>query len=311
MKPLGVFLTFVVALTMISTQATAQLQFKLVTSVDEVVFHYADLENFIEAMRAFAGQSDTTAIIQAYYLDRASPGLQEFIRENKVKAEDYLQLMRRNPSHYGSLTGLPERLKSFEEDIREDLSRLQSLIPGLAFLPVYYVVGFYGGLHAEPSLRGLLLAYGNPGESPHSPGNTVVHETVHAQQALTVGLEEYQSIYSNKKTLLSLAIREGTARFLTELSTGQVENQQAYEYFMRHREELMMKFKREMYDSSAGDWMWAKPKNSEQPQQVGYVLGSMIVKAYYDKAIDKSLAISEILSVTDYQAFYELSGFEY
>lgn len=311
MKSLSAFLILLTALTMTPSDVSGQLMCEPVGTSTEVKFHYADLMNFIQAMKMFENANDTAAIIQSLYIDKASPGLKEFLRDNNARTTDYLELIRIKPDHYKSLIGLPDLLESYEKNVRDDLAKLQTVIPGSVFLPVYYLVGFYSGLHAEPSPYGLLLAYGDPGKSPHSPGNTVVHETIHVQQALAVGLEEYQLIYGAKRSLLALAIREGAARFLTELTTGQISDQQAHEYYVRHEKELIMKFKREMHDSSAGDWMWAKPKNPEQPQQVGYVLGSMIVKAYYDKAMDKRLAIREILSVTDYQAFYEQSGFEH
>lgn len=309
MKSWRVFLILLTVITMIASDVNGQLMCEPSDSSTEVMFSYVDIENFIQAMMMYEGESDTSAIIQMFYIDKASPGLKEFLLDNNVRAKDYLDLIRKEPNHYKSLIGLPEILKTYENDVRAGLSKLQAVIPTSVFLPIYYLVGFYSGLHAEPSPYGLLLVYGDPGDNPHSPANTVIHETVHVQQALAVGLEEYQSIYGAKRSLLALAIREGAARFLTELTTGQKSNQQAYEYYMQHEEELISKFNQEMYDSSAGDWMWAKPKNPEQPQQVGYVLGSMIVKAYYEKAKDKGAAIKDILSVSDYLAFYEQSGF--
>jgi hypothetical protein len=309
MKSLTAFLVLLAILTTTSFNVKGQLMWEPTENPAEVEFRYEDLKHFIHAMKQLEIAGDSLAVIRRLYIDKASPGLEEFIRENNVGAKNYIDLMRQKPEHYRSLIGLPELLESYEKDIRAGLSKLQSVIPGSIFLPVYYLVGFYSGLHAEPSPYGLLLAYGDPGENPHSPGNTIVHETVHVQQALTVGLEEYQSIYGAKRSLLALAIREGAARFLTELTTGEISNQQAHEYYIKHEQELIAKFKQEMNDSSAGDWMWAKPKNPEQPQQIGYVLGSKIVQAYYDNAEDKSRAIQEILSVTDYPSFWEKSRF--
>jgi hypothetical protein len=309
MKSAIAFLVISSALTMISSESRAQLMCEPTRNPAEVKFVYDDLKNFIYAMELLENSTDSVAIIREQYIDKASAGLGEFIRENDVKAVDYVDLIRKKPGHYESLQGMPEFLEAQEENIRINLSKLQSKIPGATFLPVYYLVGFYSGLHAEPSPYGLLLAFGNPGRHPKNLSNTVVHETVHVQQALTVGLEEYQSIYGPKRSLLALAIREGVARFLTELITGHNSNQEAYEYYLQHESELITRFQREMNDSSAGDWMWAKPKNPEQPQQIGYVLGSLIVRAFYEKAADKNQAIGEILSVTDYDAFLGESNF--
>jgi hypothetical protein len=39
-------------------------------------------------------------------------------------------------------------------------------------------------------------------------------------------------------------------------------------------------------------------------------MGALITKAYYENADDKEQAIRDILSVTDYPAFLERSGYE-
>ncbi len=42
---------------------------------------------------------------------------------------------------------------------------------------------------------------------------------------------------------------------------------------------------------------------------MAYVLGAFIVQAYYDQAEDKAQAVTDILGVTDYEAFLEASGY--
>lgn len=309
MKAAITCLVFVTILATVSFEARAQALSETTGNPAEVKFYYEDLKNFLQTMDKLKHSSDSVGIIQENYIDKASAGLKEFIRENGVDAEDYVKVMRKRPDHYESLIGMPEFLASHEEDVRAGLTKLQAKIPEAVFLPIYYLVGFYSGLHAEPSPYGLLLAFGSPGKEPESVVNTVVHETVHVQQAMAVGLEEYHSIYDTKRSLLAFAIREGVATFLTQLITGRKNKHEPFEYYVEHEKELIEKFKKEMNDSSAGDWMWAKPKNPEQPHQVGYVLGSMIVKAYYERTADKDQAVKDILSIVDYADFYEKSGF--
>lgn len=297
------------ALYLVASECHAQLMCEPTKDPAEVEFIYDDLEHFIIALDKLGHETDSAAVIQKTYIENASAGLREYIGEKNVTAEDYLDLIRKKPVHYLSLLGFPEFLEAHENDVRASLSKMQSIIPGSVFLPVYYLVGFYGGLSAEPSPYGLLLAFGNPDREPDALTSTVVHETVHVQQALTVGMEEYFSIFGPKKSLLAFTLREGVAVFLTDMITDQQSHREALEYYLEHEDELIARFKREMNDSSAGDWMWKKPKNPDQPPHIGYVLGSMIVKAYYDNAGDKSQAVLDILAITDYPAFYEKSGY--
>jgi hypothetical protein len=73
---------------------------------------------------------------------------------------------------------------------------------------------------------------------------------------------------------------------------------------------LWERFTPEMLGTDEGDWMWGPPKDPAQPAGVGYVMGALITKAYYENADDKEQAIRDILSVTDYTAFLERSGYE-
>ena len=138
----------------------------------------------------------------------------------------------------------------------------------------------------------------------------LVHETIHVQQALTVGMEEYMSILGGPKTsLLALALREGTAYFLTLLSTGEHTHREAYDYYIENEKELWKRFQAEMHEPSPGDWMWKKPSAPDQPYDVGYIVGARIVETFYTRAKNKVKAVHDILSITDYEGFLEKSGY--
>jgi hypothetical protein len=56
--------------------------------------------------------------------------------------------------------------------------------------------------------------------------------------------------------------------------------------------------------------MWQKPADPDQPSHIAYVIGARIVESYYRRVPEKEEAVAEILSVTDYPAFFEQSGHE-
>ena len=58
-----------------------------------------------------------------------------------------------------------------------------------------------------------------------------------------------------------------------------------------------------------GDWLWKKPADPEQPQDLGYAIGARIVEAYYQQASDKRKAAQKIMAITDYPAFLKNSGY--
>jgi hypothetical protein len=81
-------------------------------------------------------------------------------------------------------------------------------------------------------------------------------------------------------------------------------------FVLENEAALWERFTPEMLGTDDGDWMWATPQDQAQPPRVGYVMGALITQAYYEIANDKAQAIRDILSVTDYPAFLERSGYE-
>jgi hypothetical protein len=78
---------------------------------------------------------------------------------------------------------------------------------------------------------------------------------------------------------------------------------------LAHERTLWDVFRKDMLGGETGDWLWRQPADPEQPQDVGYAMGARIVETFYESADDKAAAAREILSITDYKAFLERSGY--
>ena len=64
-----------------------------------------------------------------------------------------------------------------------------------------------------------------------------------------------------------------------------------------------------MNNREFGDWLFSEPKDPDQPRDLGYILGALIVESYYENAGDKKKALEEILKITDYKAFLAKSRY--
>jgi hypothetical protein len=288
----------------------AQLLCEITNDPAEVLLSYDDLANFVRALDVMEDQVDSTAVLQAEYLDKASPGLSEYVRANDLGAGDFLAAIRERTSQFVALRDLKGQLASQEEAVRDAFRGLRDIVPNTAFIPVYYFVGIgHAGLHAEPSEYGLLIAMTELASDPSVVRLVLVHETVHVQQALTVGMEEYMQVFGPKMSLLSLALREGIAEYLTYLSTGAYAKKAAHDYLIENERALWTRFESEMNNERPGDWMFAKPSDPDQPVDLGYVMGARIAESFYAAAEDKTQAVQEILSITDYQDFLRKSGY--
>ena len=130
------------------------------------------------------------------------------------------------------------------------------------------------------------------------------------QKLWAVG-QEYFAIFSGEqRTLLATSIREGAATFMAELIVGGSKHKNlARDYYLAREAVLWSAFESEMLGLEMGDWLWKKPAEPQQPQDLGYAIGARIVEAYYEQASDKRKAVRKIMAITDYPAFLESSGY--
>jgi len=57
------------------------------------------------------------------------------------------------------------------------------------------------------------------------------------------------------------------------------------------------------------DCMWAESLDKNQPRDVGYVLGALIVENYFKQSPNIRKTVSEILEITYYNNFIEKSRY--
>ncbi len=281
------------------------------TDPAQVKFYYDDLHNFLEAFRKINEGADLKQTLKTEYLDKASPGLKNFLQDKEYGLDDFVSRFEKNKQSYATLTEAPKQLAGQEASIRMALTGMKKVLPDSAFLPIYYIVGLGSGMFAEPSEVGIRMAMTRLADPDHLSRLklTVVHETVHIQQYMAIGPEEYHRIYEDKQSLLAVSIREGVAEFLTSLITGEFSKKEVHDYIKKDEKRIWERFQAEMNNREFGDWLFAAPKDPNQPRDLGYIMGALIVESYYENASDKKKALAEILKITDYQAFLAKSRY--
>ena len=125
----------------------------------------------------------------------------------------------------------------------------------------------------------------------------VAHELIHFQQN-----------YKQDNSLLAQCILEGSADFIGELIAGDHINKATYVYGNAHEKQLWEEFLKVKDKSNYENWLYGSYDTSKA-KDLGYWMGYKITKAYYDKSVDKDLAIKEILNIKDFSAFFEASGY--
>ncbi len=303
------FTGIILGLVLLWLPVRAQLACETTNDPAAVPLVYDDLHNFLRAMETIEAGGDAESVFKDEYLAKASPAFKEYLREHDLDPIDFVEAVNEDPERYAALTRLPSQLKSQEAEVRRLFGELRRIYPETEFIPVYYLVGVQRGFFAEPSPYGLMIAISELAEDPSLVGLGLVHETVHIQQALAVGIEEYMQVFGPKMSLLSLSLREGTAYFLTTLAAGRHTLQKAHDYFIKNEKALWERFKGEKGNRDPGEWLYRKPADPNTPQDLGYIMGARIVEAYYNQAEDKGKAITEILSIVDSEEFLGKSGY--
>ena len=247
-------------------------------------FVYDDVRNFLRAFAAVQAGAAAPEVMERDYFARATPGLRAIAAEKGVSAAALGEAIRRRPSDYRSLSNLVQRLIAHEPAMRKSFARLKELHPGAVFPPTYFLVSdsTWGGGHATSG--GVVIGFGPLGfenQIDRMP-YLVAHEMAHIQQASVQGVERYQAVYEASRSLLALAIREGSADLLAQLMSGNnidKFNSQAHQYGLAHEKDLWKRFQAGMSGPATGDWMFQAPAKPDEPADLGYFIGYRIAES--------------------------------
>ncbi len=273
----------------------------------------SDIELFWKAYDKV--MKDTLSIaFKEEYIEKGSPGVLSFIPNKRiVSAEALKELVLSERKYYDNIRSSSLKSLNYEKQIRSTYYALKHLYPKAEFPPLYFIIGrTTSGATATES--GLVVGievfsdtlykttYGRPSLDLDLLPYIVAHEIIHFLQ-IDNDLDN---------SLLKKCIREGSADFISELTSGEktklMNGNDVYPYGNEHEEDLWNEFKIVMHTEEESPWLYSQTSDS-RPQNLGYWIGYKIVKAYYDKALDKRKAIDDIINIKDYQAFFKSSEY--
>ena len=316
--PRAIALTFCILF--IPTTAIAQSAPPLNRDPGAVKFVTFDIENFWRAYDLAAkeaGKAKRAAIFQAEYLDKGSPGLKDFLRLRIKSAENLVGAIDRMPRYYASIRPQTLRVRRMEGRMRAAFRKFKSIYPGAVFPDVYFLVGVTNsGGTTGPS--GLLIGtemYGRTAKGPTDELSAwlravlstvenvpaiVAHESCHYNQRYNTAPEQ--------RHLLGKALQEGACDTIGELISGRNINEYLKVYGRAHDADIWRDFEADMYKPDFSNWVYNAGAAKDRPADLGYYVGYLITRAYYDNAKDKRRAVHDILNIQDARAFYEASG---
>lgn len=286
----------------------------------------SDIESFWKAVDASDGAFREEAF-REHYFGSASRGLLDFRNLRLGGVDDFVEALNERRAYYRWMADhrdqIHDRLEEVRERVRAHFLAVQSLYPEATFPPVYFVVGeMNSGGTVSPC--GLLIGT----EMRARDGDTPVHELSDWERDHTGDMETVPALITHelihslqdnapRETLLDHAIHEGSADFVAHLATGvrsvdperdawaDAREEELWERFRRDRDAVLEPGR----DNAFRDWMYGEPSEDDWPSDLGYWTGYRITQAYFEAREDPYEAIREILSIEDFQAFLEESGY--
>ncbi|PAW92223.1 hypothetical protein CKK33_01415 [Mucilaginibacter sp. MD40] len=273
---------------------------------DHKKVYTSDIDHFWQAFDSIATTTDTLKqvdMMQRIYVDQGTPGLKAFMKARDYNAELWVKLIHRYPKFWKSIRSNTLSVKEQVPAINKSIDNFVKLYPQAKPAKMYFTVGGLrsGGTTTDDMvLIGAEIATADEHTDAselndwlknvfknQSGANLValnVHEYVHTQQKM-----------SDAELLLAQTIKEGSADFVAELAT-KIPNNSAYMVYGRaHEQELKDKFRIEMFSTSTRNWLY---NGSDNPHpDLGYFMGYVICKAYYQHQTDKKKAVKDILEL--------------
>ena len=265
---------------------------------EDAIIVMGDVDNFWAAFDAL-GSSEGNPFEQLY-IKPGSDGVKNFLDHNRIVNADTLRLtVIKRRQDYLKIRENTLAIKDIEPQCRSTYYALKYLYPSAVFPPLYFVIGrFNTGGVSIPSMQ----IIGTEMNLPENMPFLVAHELIHAQQ----------NIPYKYKILLEQCIIEGSADFIGELISGKVSSRAPYDYAVGKEKVLWEDFMKDINlgeNDDFANWLYAGERKDSRPADMGYYIGYVITKSYYEKAIDKKKAIQEILKIKDCKQFLKDSGY--
>jgi len=261
-----------------------------------------------DAIRAEPDPLEKNKLLSALYIDAGTPGLHAMNRARSYQSSEYLTAIERYPNYLDAVRANTLNADALQAPLTEGMREISELYPDGEIVPIYLVIGAFrasGTANDGKMLFGAELALAESGmptaefeePMPHlvdfirgGPLEGIVplalHEYIHAQQ---------RSIGGND--LLSQALFEGVAEYLSTAALGKASEQPAIAYGEENREAVLDAFLRDIALEDYSGWIWNSADNEFGTRDLGYYVGYTITEAFIAASDDRSDAIKTLIEL--------------
>ncbi|WP_347217329.1 Ig-like domain-containing protein [Chryseobacterium sp.] len=262
-----------------------------------------DISNFWTAYDSIQkNKNHKSEILETLFLNKKTDGLKAFMEIKKFGKEDYLNVIEKYPGFWNSIRPNTVVDSKKIKTINKAFKKLGNLYPNDSKGNIYYTIGALrsgGTTHHEDLLLGVERIAGDK--------NTVVSEFEnenHQKMFLFTNpsqLEQvtvHEFIHTFQKdgeiNVLSKSIKEGSCDFIAELALNKKFTAHYLDYGFKNYDKVKSDFKKEMFSKKLENWFYNS--NAKNPD-LGYFVGYVISKKYYENSEDKKAAVKNIIEL--------------
>lgn len=297
-------------------------------------FVFEDIHNFYEMKSELSNslsKKDSIDIINKKFISKASKGLKEYIKyeqksNNKNINNEYLSIIKSYSNYFNSQEYL---LKNIQYDIKsynKYFKEIKKIYPDAKNHKIYFSIGIFNVqgkmlppntifISTEATINNELTNYSEFDNNfnwlttekinSNDLGFLVVHEYLHT----------LQKFKSEENSILNESILEGSAVFLTEYFCGENSlvgiagiSQEMLDFIKINEVQTWKEFTEDLNtNKNLSIWFWNE--NTKYPYSLGYYMGYMICKSYYENHADKNVAIRELIELKDPKLIYKQSKY--
>ncbi len=294
------------------------IKFKL----DALSSRLGEIENFqidVEPITSFnhyfnLAVNDTSQAkkLLSEFILSGSDATREFYADTYKSLEEMKRIMIiENPERYLSLEKITTdaKLDSMRKNLLEGMKKLNTLYPETVFPKVYLMAGILnsGGRSTELGLFVGTERFINEKDSSDEINydaikSIIMHELMHFQQGF--------GDKNNEENLIGKIISEGSCDFLRELCLGEEMQNDNLTYLQnpQNMSYVLNKLKKDLYKDDTNEWMY-NYESENLPVDIGYTIGYLISKSYYQKSLDKKKSIYRLFNTTSFEAILAESDY--
>lgn len=301
--------------------ATSIFILAFANTVNAQKIYTSDITNFWAAYDSIQKtNTNKVQVLENLFLSKKTDGLNAFMNLKKFNEVDYLDVIEKYPQFWNSIR--PNTLISAKKTdaIRKALQQLNKLYPNHSTGNIYFTIGALksgGTTNHQDLLLGIEKIVGDKNTVTaefESKSMQQMFQLTTASQLEQVTVHEFIHTFQKdgEANVLIKAIKEGSCDFIAELAINKKFTSAYIDYGYKNYDAVKASFKKEMLTENFGNWFY-NSATSEHPD-LGYFVGYVISKKYYENAKDKKKAIKAIIELdfnneTAILEFVEKSGY--